>query len=282
MKVQNEIQEQQFKEIGATLKQAREEKSIRIEEVALQTRIRTIFLQALEDGKFEELPENIYVRGFIYRHADAVGLDGKAFAENFSDIFLKEEPKEDIEFIEPKANFTLPILSLFYIFLIVSASFGLLFILKPRNATESIVQNQTSSTLSSQTTTSQTSISKSRSRSKVTSSPENTPKPILSPKPPARSTVKVSLELLGRSWVEVRVDEESVFEGFMTQGQNKSWTAKKELTVRAGDAGAVLLSRDDSKLEKMGANGEVKQITFKPEAANDNISAPPQPLSVDS
>lgn len=281
MKVQNEIQEQQFKEIGAALKQAREEKSIRIEEVALQTRIRTIFLQALEDGKFEELPETIYVRGFVYRYADAVGLDGKALAENFSNTFLKEEPKENIEVVEPKANFTLPILSLFYIFLIVSASFGLLFILKPRNTTESIVQNQSSSILSSKTTASKTSISNSKSKSQVTSSPKNTPKPILSQKPSARSTVKISLKLLGRSWVEVRVDEEPVFKGFMTQGQNKSWTAKKELTIRAGDAGAVLLSRDDSGLEKMGAKGEVKEITFKPEAANDTISTPPQPLSVD-
>lgn len=270
MKVHNETQEQQFKEISATLKQAREEKSLRIEELEMQTRIRMLYLQALEEGRFEELPETIYVRGFIHRYADAVGLDGKGLAETFSNTFLKEEPKESVHIIEPKANFTLPLLSLFYIFLIVSASFGLFFILNPRPKTESTVQNPSSPSVSAPTTA---------STSKVSSSKKPTPKPTPSVEPPRKSTVKVSLELKGRSWVEVEVDEQPVFKGFMTKGQNKSWTAKKELTVRAGDASAVFLSRDDSEAKQMGEQGEVKQITFQPEAANNNT--PAQQLSVD-
>ncbi len=294
MKVQNETQEQQFQEIGAILKQAREEKSIRIEELALQTRIRAIYLQALEDGKFEELPETIYVRGFVHRYADAVGLDGKGLAENFSNTFQKEEPKENIETIEPKANFTLPILSLIYIFLIVAASFGLFFILKPRPQAELSVRDRSSQAESSQSFLSKTttSISNSNSNSssnsslssssKLASSPKNTSEPKPSPELPAKSTVKVSLKLQGRSWVEVQVDDQAVFKGFMKKGQNQSWTAKKELTVRAGDAAVVFLSKDDSEAKQMGAKGEVKQITFKPEAANDTISTPPQTLSIDS
>ena len=164
MKVHNETQEQHFKEIGATLKQAREEKSLRIEEVEIRTRIRALYLKALEEGRCEELPETIYVRGFIHRYADVVGLDGKALAETFSDTFLKEEPKENIDIIEPKANFTLPLLSLFYIFLIVLASFGLFSILDPRPKKESTVQSQSSPSVLSPTTAS---ISKASSPKKT-------------------------------------------------------------------------------------------------------------------
>ena len=270
MKVHNESQEQQFKEIGATLKQAREEKSLRIEEVEIQTRIRGLYLQALEEGRFEELPETIYVRGFILRYGDAVGLDGKALAETFSNTFLKEEPKQNIDVIEPKANFALPLLSVFYIFLIVVASFGLFSLLNPRAKTESTIGDQSSPSLSKP---------KTASTAKVSSSKTATPKPTPPQKPPAKSTVKVSLELKDRSWVEVTVDETSVFKGFMTKGQNRSWTAKKQLTVRAGNASAVLLSRDDGESKQMGAKGEVKQIIFKPEAANNSTS--PQQLSVE-
>ncbi|MDJ0697219.1 MAG: DUF4115 domain-containing protein [Mastigocoleus sp. MO_167.B18] len=274
MKVQNETQEQKFKEIGATLKQAREEKSIRLEELALHTRIRIIYLQALEDGKFEELPETIYVRGFVYRYGDAVGLDGKALAEMFSDIFQKEEPKENIETTQLKTSFNLPFLSLFYIFLIVSASFGLFFVLRPRPQVESTAQNQSSLSVSSQKTTSKESISNSISNSQPKL------KATGSQKPAAKSTVQVSLKLTGRSWMEVTVDDKTVVNGFMEKGQNKSWTAKEELTVRAGDAAVVFISKDDSEPEAMGAKGEVKQITFKPEGVNDTVSAPPQTLSV--
>ncbi|KST68096.1 helix-turn-helix domain-containing protein [Mastigocoleus testarum] len=272
MKVQNETQEQKFKEIGAALKQAREEKSIRLEELALHTRIRMIYLQALENGKFEELPETIYVRGFIYRYGDAVGLDGKALAEMFSDTFQKEELKENIETTQSKTNFNLPFLSLFYIFLIVSASFGLFFVLRPRPQVESTAQNQSSLPVSSQKTTSKESISNSISQPKL--------KATRSQNPAAKSTVQVSLKLTGRSWMEVIVDNKTVVNGFMEEGQNQSWTAKEELTVRAGDAAVVFISKDDKEPEAMGAKGEVKQITFKPEGVNDTVSAPPQTLSV--
>ena len=273
MKVHNETQEQHFKEIGATLKQAREEKSLRIEEIEIKTRIRALYLRALENGKYEELPETIYVRGFIHRYADLVGLDGKALAEQFSETFLKEEPKENIESIQSKANFTLPLLSLFYIFLIVLASFGLFSILNLRPKTESTVEDRSSPSVSSPTTAPTSKVASSKKPTKPT------PKPTPTQKAPAKSTVKVSINLKDRSWVEVEVDQTSVFKGFMTKGQNKSWTAKQELTVRAGNASAVFLSRDDGEPKQMGAQGEVTQITFKPEAANS--TTPPQQISVD-
>lgn len=84
MNLLNEAQEQQLQEISKHLVQVRQEKGIRIEEVAARTNIRLLFLECLDAGKFAELPEPVYIQGFIRRYADVLGLDGQALAKTFT------------------------------------------------------------------------------------------------------------------------------------------------------------------------------------------------------
>ena len=79
----NPTQVEQLKEIGAHLRQYREEQSISTEEVAARTYIPLRLLKALEEGQLDQLPEPIFVQGFIRRYADAIDLDGAALAQTF-------------------------------------------------------------------------------------------------------------------------------------------------------------------------------------------------------
>ena len=74
---------EKLKEVGARLHQHRTEKSISIEEVATKTRIQTRLLRAIEEGRLAELPEPIYIQGFVRRFAEAIGLNGNDFASDF-------------------------------------------------------------------------------------------------------------------------------------------------------------------------------------------------------
>ena len=56
------------------LKRQREERKIRLSDVAVQTKISIKFLEAIESGNFEILPET-YIRAFIRDYAKAIGLD---------------------------------------------------------------------------------------------------------------------------------------------------------------------------------------------------------------
>ncbi len=56
------------------LRKQREEKRIRLSDVAVQTRISIKFLEAIEDGNFAILPET-YIRAFIRDYSKAIGLD---------------------------------------------------------------------------------------------------------------------------------------------------------------------------------------------------------------
>jgi len=61
--------------IGDFFKQVRETKGLTLEEVASKTRIRSDFVQALEEGNFAKLPDQVFARGFVRSYARSLGLD---------------------------------------------------------------------------------------------------------------------------------------------------------------------------------------------------------------
>ena len=60
---------------GERLRQAREARHITLQELAASTKIGTRTLQALEDGRFDQLPGGIFNKGFVRSYAREVGLD---------------------------------------------------------------------------------------------------------------------------------------------------------------------------------------------------------------
>lgn len=65
-----------MQQLGETLREARQAKGLSIEQIHSQTWVPIHQLKALEAGRVEQLPEDIFVRGFIRRVGDALGLDG--------------------------------------------------------------------------------------------------------------------------------------------------------------------------------------------------------------
>jgi hypothetical protein len=61
--------------IGMTLRSARIQRGVTIEQVAQDTRISARFLEALEDEAFDELPAPVYVRGFLRSYANYLRLE---------------------------------------------------------------------------------------------------------------------------------------------------------------------------------------------------------------
>ena len=62
-------------DLGQSLKEAREQKGVSLEEVEEVTRIRQKFLQALEEGNYGALPAETYVKGFLRTYAMYLELD---------------------------------------------------------------------------------------------------------------------------------------------------------------------------------------------------------------
>jgi cytoskeleton protein RodZ len=68
--------------LGEKLRKAREDREISISEVAEQTRISALYLQAIENDDYGPLPGGIFNKGFIKSFAKYVGVDeGEALAD---------------------------------------------------------------------------------------------------------------------------------------------------------------------------------------------------------
>jgi cytoskeleton protein RodZ len=69
--------------VGADLRVARERLGWTLPAVAAHLRIRLPYLEAIEDGRLDELPGNAYAVGFLRAYAKAVGLDPDEISRRF-------------------------------------------------------------------------------------------------------------------------------------------------------------------------------------------------------
>ena len=62
-------------ELGTILREARETKGLTAVQVQERTRISARFIEAMEDGRYQDLPTPVHVRGFLKNYARFLGLD---------------------------------------------------------------------------------------------------------------------------------------------------------------------------------------------------------------
>jgi cytoskeletal protein RodZ len=78
-------------EIGSSLRRAREQRGLELSDVECETRIRSRYLRALEEERFDLIPGAAYAKGFLRTYADHLGLD----ADTFVDELTTRLPPED-------------------------------------------------------------------------------------------------------------------------------------------------------------------------------------------
>jgi cytoskeleton protein RodZ len=81
-------------EIGASLREARLKRNLTPADVQKAIRIRDRYLQALEEERWQLLPGDAYVKGFLRTYADYLGLDGNLYVEEYNSRFAHpDEPQ---------------------------------------------------------------------------------------------------------------------------------------------------------------------------------------------
>ncbi len=78
-------QEQQKTQIGALLERKRREKGLSLRDVEQATKIRTRYLEGLEQEDYSALPDAVYVQGFLKTYANFLGLDGEQLSRELRD-----------------------------------------------------------------------------------------------------------------------------------------------------------------------------------------------------
>lgn len=86
--------------IGETLKEAREAKSLNLDDIQEITKIQKRYLVAIEQNDFHVLPGRFYARAFIKEYAQAVDLDATELLAEFDedDIETEESTEQNVQY----------------------------------------------------------------------------------------------------------------------------------------------------------------------------------------
>ena len=63
-----------MRKVGEILRTKREEQGKSLQEISEETKVRVEYLDHIEQGEYNKLPDKVYVRGFISTYAAALGL----------------------------------------------------------------------------------------------------------------------------------------------------------------------------------------------------------------
>jgi hypothetical protein len=76
-------------QIGTSLREARLRQGLDLLDAETATKIRSKYLQALEEEQFDVLPAPTYVKGFLRNYAEYLGLDGELYVDEYNSRYVQ-------------------------------------------------------------------------------------------------------------------------------------------------------------------------------------------------
>ena len=94
--------------VGSLLRASRMKLELDLRDVAETLNIRFIYLEAIEDGRYEDLPGAVYVVGFIRSYADFLGLDSEEVVRSYKNEGSSQSGKTELIFPVPIPQSSIP------------------------------------------------------------------------------------------------------------------------------------------------------------------------------
>ncbi|NJO86271.1 MAG: helix-turn-helix domain-containing protein [Synechococcaceae cyanobacterium RM1_1_27] len=272
--------------LGQFLRQTREARGLSLAEVSHDIHVRTVYLEGIEQGDMSRLPEPVYVRGFVKRYADYLGLDSQELLIKTDPILLKTKPRPELTQPPQQESFAVSLRPIHlwsaYVVLVVLAVGGLSAFLEGRlpSVSQWTAFERTGSSNPRPNSGSANSGSANSGSNEpdlpVPSAPRLFPRledwvyvegvfPERSPNLIAlTNTVQLDVRIVERpSWIRVVADGATVFEGTLAPGTQQNWSAEDSIVLRAGNAGGVQVTFNNRDLGPMGQFGEVREETYR-------------------
>ncbi|MCG3203673.1 MAG: hypothetical protein KCHDKBKB_00345 [Elusimicrobia bacterium] len=217
-----------IEKIGQALRERRTARSLSLEKVSQVIKIRLPYLEALEGGTWSELPGEVFVRGFIRRYANYLGLDGDKLIAPY--LALCESPVEAKAPTPSDTSAEFRRSHFIWGFLGVLVIIGFLKVLKTDQG--SSVKPVSPATVSQNQTTPPPAASVPTVAQKTEEA-----------KPIAPLTHRLDIFSPFPLWLRVNAKDKS-FEGFIPQSVAWNWSGEGPFSIRLGHTKEVQLSFD--------------------------------------
>ncbi len=237
-------------DVGAQLRQAREARGLTIEAISRSTRVQQRILSAIEQNDTVSLPPRPYGRGFVRTYASEVGLDPELTVREFFSQFApvpEPSPGPETHRRQSRPDRSTPRGWMWTTALVLAyALVGALVIAAGRWAMQPDGERGavgTAGRLAPPT---------------PAVGPETARTPTAVQAAAAASVVRVNLEAQRAVWITAVVDGDRAVYRTLQPGERVGLNGTREITIRAGDAGAVLWQVNGGAAAPMGRPGEVR------------------------
>lgn len=272
-----------IEQIGQKLRNARESKGFSLGQIYDRTKIPTNHLESIENGRFDDLPEQVYVVGFIKRYADCVGLNGQNLVDEYRkqvEALNEENNKKGIFGIKtnksnvaqaapvpqahihkatrvapPAPNFANMV---FYPAILIILLSGLISYLFYYQQQQFAMQQDPSVNALRESASKFNTVSTANQAASQSNQTTTTPTTL-----PGKGDAQITLTASQHVWVEVKSvgTGESLLTGYLESGDRREFSDAQGLKVRAGN-GASLNVVYNGKNETFGASGQVVDRVF--------------------
>lgn len=245
-------QQEKLKDVGSNLQRIRTDKNLSLKMAAADTHISPRLLAAIEAGNCQELPEPFYIQALVSKYARYLGAE-----EILLEIQDRTQTTVANSTISGRRSLGLNLqLRPFHLYLI----YVVLIIASVKLITSLIEQPQVVNLPPSETSI-MPEVEPEPPAPTVAQQPKSTPQFVSQSN--NSETVSVGINLQERCWLKVMVDGQVAFEGTLPKGTQRQWTGQKQVTIRAGNAGGVVISFNNQQQKILGAPGQVEEVTYR-------------------
>ena len=242
------------------LRNARESKNITLADISKLTRISNKYLQAIEQGTFDVLPQT-YVRAFIKAYAEAIGLNAaevmhkydiqstpehkQETAASTDDIRLYLKPEKVDEDLKQNRRSRVRIFSITAVIIVAAISFYLL------NYVETLAPHQPVKETSFQE------VIKSQEKQRpavIVDSVDTTA--VLKIQSPKIDSLVLRVVSSDSVWITIIRDSLPPRSGYMLSGRYRTYMAKKSFYISLSDGGIVKLILNGIELPPLCERGK--------------------------
>ena len=235
-----------------------------------QTKIRKKYLVALEEENFDIMPGKVYVRGFLRNYARFLGVNGEDLVDLYNEHTGVLQENEDLEDLASQTAVSQKVFGrrrhawVALLGVIVVAGLVAFFsgIISNANEPENDIPQGV----------------KNKSESNITYDGE--PEPDEKPSAPENKNkagegpvqfegINLELSFNGRCWMQIKVDQEVVFEGFANAGDKKVFAGESSISIHVGDAGVVKADVNGVAKGFLGAQGQPLKKIFRADNEGD-------------
>jgi len=251
---------------GEELRREREIRSISLREIADATKISTRFLEAIERNDHKTLPAPAFTRGFVRAYARYLGLNAEEMVNRYNYAAAGDDRIEKTLHLErlvtpppdppkpPPVRRGIPpvyarVDGNIYLLIVIAVALAAVSYWAFKHKREKAAAEAARAEL---TATAPAGAVPAAAAPKVATPSSSTQAAA------AANGLHLTVELTGDSWISLEADGKSVVNDELKAGDKRSFEAKDGFRFKTiGNAGGVVLTLNDHRIEPLGAEGKV-------------------------